>query len=184
MLQSTLLHRANTCKRCIIQKQGTPPVSLVASAASGHQAIVSSVGAVDQSGSGQPVIIRIPGQHELPALEAVNNHVTHSRAYRWATVAAADTSVPADPARVNVIGGVDDDGPLSGQIVEAGFQPVHPQGVAMAAEVAFLGAEQPDAGLVAAFDVGEPAREVVSRALAMGDQILQHQTLLEKVEDP
>jgi len=54
----------------------------------------------------------------------------------------------------------------------------------MAAFVAFLGAEQAQAGLVAAQAIGELGGEVFPGFLPVGHQVAQHQFLAAQVEDP
>src|SRR5690606_5377145 len=117
-----------------------------------HQVTVFTGRAVDELGGGQPVVIRIPGKHELAALQAIDHHARHFRAYRGAAMAATDTAVAFDPARINIVGRVNDDGALPGQVVDARLQAIHAQRITMRAEVAFLSAEQADTRLVAPFD--------------------------------
>src|SRR5690606_28463338 len=95
-----------------------------------------------------------------------------------------DTAMALDPTGINIIGGMNNDRPLSSQVIDARLQAIHAQGIAVLAEVAFLGAEQADARMMAALDIGEVARQVIARALAVGDQILQHQRPGKKIEDP
>lgn len=54
----------------------------------------------------------------------------------------------------------------------------------MAAHIAFLGAEQAETGLVAAFGIGEAGGEVLAGLFSVGHQITQNQCLAGQVKDP
>ena len=54
----------------------------------------------------------------------------------------------------------------------------------MGAFVAFLGAEQAQAGLVAAFVIGKLGGEVFPGVLPVGHQVTQYQAFALQVEDP
>ncbi len=102
----------------------------------------------------------VPGEHELAVLEFVDHLLCHLRTHRRATLAATDSALTLAPQRIHVVGGVDHDGAVAGQIIEARLQTVHAQRITMGSLVTFLGAEQPEAGLVAAFAIGELSGEV------------------------
>ena len=68
---------------------------------------------------------------------------------------------------------MNDDGTIASLIIDALFKTVQPQRVTVLANIAFLRAEQADAGLVAALDIGEGLGVVVARAFAVRDQILK-----------
>src|SRR5690606_26052861 len=75
----------------------------------------------------QPVLVGIPGKHELSALETIDHHACHLWTYRRAALAATDATLSGDPIRIHVVRGVDDDGTLAGQVIHAGFKAIHAQ---------------------------------------------------------
>src|SRR5690606_11579621 len=75
----------------------------------------------------QPVLVGIPGKHELSALETIDHHARHLWTYRRAALAATDATLSGDPIRIHVVRGVDDDGTLAGQVIHAGFKAIHAQ---------------------------------------------------------
>src|SRR5690554_4405999 len=89
------------------QRPGVPPQRT--SIAGRYQALFCPVRTVDQGGTGQPVIIRIPGKHELAAFEAVNHHTGDFRTYRRTAVAAPYAPMTADPAGIHIVSRMDDD---------------------------------------------------------------------------
>ena len=89
----------------------------------------------------------------MAILQGVDYRVCDLLAHSGATLTAADAPLLLYPGGVNVVGTVDDNRALSGQIIDAGFQAVHPQRVAEAPHIAFAGAKQAEARLVTARDV-------------------------------
>src|SRR5690606_40969070 len=102
---------------------------------------------------GQPVIIRIPGKHELAAFEAVNHHTGDFRTYRRTAVAAPYAPMTADPAGIHIVSRMDDDGALTRKIIETGLEPIQAQVISEMTDLAFLGADLPHTGLVTARDI-------------------------------
>src|SRR5690606_6688133 len=96
----------------------------------------------------QPVLVGIPGEHELPALETIDHHARHFRAHRRAALAAADAALGGDPGGIHIVRRMDDNRALTGTVVHPGFEPVHAQRVAVLAAVALGRAKQADARLV------------------------------------
>jgi len=72
---------------------------------------------------------------------------------------------------------VNHQGTVARLIIEARLQAVHAQRIAMGAQVTFLGTEQAQAGLVAAFTIGELGGEVFPGLRTVGHQVAQHQGL-------
>src|SRR5690606_40277093 len=132
----------------------------------------------------QPILVGIPGEHELSALEAIDHHARHFRAHRRAALAAADAALGSDPGGIHVVGRMDDNRALAGAVVYPGFEPVHAQRIAVLAAVALGRAKQADARLVAADHVGKARGLVVTGFLPVGDEILEQQSPALKVENP
>src|SRR3546814_946224 len=70
----------------------------------------------------QPLLVGVPGEHELAALEAIDHHPRHLRPYRRAALAAADAALGGDPGRIHVSRRVDDDGALAGAVIDTRIQ--------------------------------------------------------------
>ena len=62
----------------------------------------------------QPLLVGVPGKHELAIFEFIYDLTRHLRADRRAAEAAADAALGFAPQRVHVIGGVDHDRPFTG----------------------------------------------------------------------
>src|SRR5690606_42034103 len=108
------------------------------------------------------------GKHELAAFEAVNHHTGDFRAYRRTAVAAPYAPMTADPAGIHIVSRMNDDGALTRKIIETGLEPIHAQGGSVLTDVAFLGPEKSDTGLMPSLDIGKLAGLVRPRTVAGG----------------
>ena len=72
----------------------------------------------------QPLLVWVVLEHQLPAFQVVHHTLDDLVIHRRATMTAAYTSVLADPVLIHIIGAMNNDGPLSGEIVDARFQTI------------------------------------------------------------
>src|SRR5688500_6262152 len=93
----------------------------------------------------QPAFVGVIGEQHLPLLERIDHLARYLWPQRGAAEAATEPSLRERLERIDVPGAMHHDRALSGQIVDAGFEPVHAQRITIAAVVGLGGAEQADA---------------------------------------
>src|SRR5690554_4313949 len=153
-----------------------------AGSAHGQLAIVAVAG--EEGGALQPLLVRVVDEQVLLLLDAVDQRVGHVMADRWAAVAVAQVAGLLDEGFADVVGTVDDDSALVGQVVDAVLETLQAQRVAVTPVVGVHGAKEPQARLVALRDIREGGGHGVTGAAAVGDQLLEEQLVAGQVEYP
>lgn len=116
-----------------------------------------------------------PDKEAASARNGVDDVVGKSWGQCGASLAPAQAAAAADVGGVGVVGGVDHDGAVAGLVVEALFQSVESQAVAVFALVGFGGAEGSQAAHQRAWAVAEAVGANGSRVAAVGNVALVQQ---------
>src|SRR5690606_30258011 len=108
----------------------------------GQNLVGAAATAAEVTRTRQPRIIRVVGEDQLVALDRVDDFARDLWTQRGTTVAASQPALTPGLFGVHVGRAVDHDQAVAGIVIHARLQPVHPQRIAVAADVGFGGAEQ------------------------------------------
>lgn len=106
------------------------------------------------------------------------------RPHRRAAETSANPAIGPRQGRADVRRAVNDNRPFEGVVVKTRLQTFHAQGITVLPDIAGLGAVQTQAGGIAGILIGELVGHVLATVATVGDQFMEQQFALFKVENP